>query len=206
MTESAGLDETLPQKPLEQHELLSHEILSDERIKNEPSSSEPQYDSKTQSVGEPPSNFNSQLASHSILRRLKPFRAMMLFLLLGLLVAICQHQFYASLDGRQLQEYFIEQIWVIRIGTALAFLFKASLVASLGIAFCQSSWFYFQQEPITVDGIDAIFGVLRDPTRFFMKEMLLNTRVLSLMALISWCLPLSAIFAPASLIGYPQTS
>src|SRR5438046_665100 len=83
-------------------------------------------------------------------------------------------------DDHQPQQVTIEQIEVIRIGTALAFLFKTSLVASIGIAFCQRSWFSFQRDAISVDGIDAIFGILRDPLKFFVADMLVRTKVLTL--------------------------
>src|SRR5437762_2902931 len=136
-----------------------------------------------------------------VARRFKSSSLMILLLVTGLLTSLAQHFFYSYVDGRQPQQVTIEQIWVIRIGTALAFLFKTSLVASIGIAFCQRSWFSFQRDAISVDGIDAIFGILRDPLKFFVADMLVRTKVLTLLALISWLLPLSAIFSPASLTG-----
>ena len=138
--------------------------------------------------------------------RLKSSSLMIFFLLIGALTALAQHFFYSHVDGRAPQQINIPQIWVIRIGTAIAFLFKTSLVASIGIAFCQRSWFSFQRDAISVDGIDAIFGVLRDPLKFFVADLLLRTKVLTLLALISWLLPLSAIFSPASLTGYSMNS
>lgn len=126
---------------------------------------------------------------------------MILLLVLGLLTAICQHSFYSQLDGKQADQYFIPQIWVIRIGIAMAFLFKLSLVAAVGNAYFQQSWYSFQRNAITVDGIDAVFGILQDPRKFLVADMVLNTRVLALMALVSWLIPLSAIFSTASLTG-----
>ena len=138
---------------------------------------------------------------HPVSGRFKSSSLMIIFLLIGALTALAQHFFYSYVDGRPPQQVPIQQIWVIRTGTALAFLFKTSLVASIGIAFCQRSWFSFQRDAISVDGIDAVFGVLRDPLKFFVSDMLLRTKVLTLLALISWFLPLSAIFSPASLTG-----
>jgi len=141
-----------------------------------------------------------------VARRFTSVALMILLFLISLLTAHAQHFFYSHVDGRSPQQVSIQQIWVIRIGTALAFLFKTSLVASIGIVFCQRSWYSFQRNAISVDTIDAIFGVLQDPLKFFVTDMLLRTKVLALLALISWLLPLSAIFSPASLTGCSTNS
>jgi len=147
-----------------------------------------------------PKAYGGPLVS-STARRSKTLSTMILLLVIGLLTAICQHAFYSHVDGRQPGQYFIPQIWVIRIGIALAFLVKVSLAASVALAYIQWSWYSFQRNAITVDGIDAVFGILQDPRKFVVMDMVLKTRVLVLMALVSWLLPLSAIFSIASLTG-----
>ena len=149
---------------------------------------------------QPTVNDQRELRSLS-LSTFKSFSAMILLLVLGALTAICQHAFYSHIEGQQPGQFFIPQVWVIRIGIALAFLFKTSLVAGICIAYHQRSWFSFQRNAITVDGIDAIFKILQDPRKFFVPEMLLRNKILALMALMSWVLPLSAIFSTASLTG-----
>lgn len=52
-------------------------------------------------------------------------------LLLGFLGAVAHHLFYDSLDGREAKN----QLAMIRIGTALAFFTKATLVGSVVIAY-----------------------------------------------------------------------
>jgi len=132
---------------------------------------------------------------------IKLFFVMILLLVIGVLAALCQHAFYSHLDGQQPERYFIPQIWVIRIGITLAFLFKMSLVAAVGNAYVQQSWYSFQRNAMTVDGIDAVFGILQDPRKFLVMDMVLRTRILALMAFVSWLIPLSAIFSTASLTG-----
>lgn len=52
-------------------------------------------------------------------------------LLLGFLGAVTHHLFYESLDGKEAKD----QLFMVRIGTALAFFTKATLVGSVIIAY-----------------------------------------------------------------------
>jgi hypothetical protein len=119
----------------------------------------------------------------------------------ALLSAICQHYFYAHFNRQQVDQSVLSQVWVIRIGTGLAFLFKATMTAAIGGAFCHSAWFCFQSSSTTLGGLDAIFGVLQNPLNFFNRDMLFNKKILTLFALLAWLMPLSAILSPGSMIG-----
>lgn len=200
----AGENEDPQSNISEEHELLPDEIHNgtlDEAYSPEiPSQQFFRPSQHNLADNDPPANPGPLKSPPSLARRYKSFNAMILLLLLGLLSAIAQHSLFSSVNGRPPQQVAIPQDWVIRTGTALAFLFKMSLVASVGIAFCQRSWYSFQHQAITIRGIDAIFGILRDPFQFFVGDML-KIKVLSLLAFISWLLPLSAIFSPASLTG-----
>jgi hypothetical protein len=121
--------------------------------------------------------------------------------LLGLLAALAQHLFYSYIDGLSPEEFIVEQKWVIRIGTALAYLFKTSLVATTAVVFYHRSWYSFRRQAMSVRGLDAVFGVFENPFWFLTWEMLVKTKVAALLALMSWLLPLTAIFSPASLTG-----
>jgi len=83
------------------------------------------------------------------------------------LAAIGHHLFYVYLDGKQASEVAIPQSWVIRVGTAFAYLFKASLVAAVGIAFCQRVWYSARRSALQIRSLEAMFGVLADPLKFF---------------------------------------
>jgi hypothetical protein len=122
-------------------------------------------------------------------------------LLLGLLPALAQHLFYSYIDGLSPEGFIVEQKWVIRIGTALAYLFKTSLVATTAVVFYHRSWYSFRRQAMSVRGLDAVFGVFENPFWFLTREMLVKTKVAAVLALMSWLLPLTAIFSPASLTG-----
>jgi len=126
---------------------------------------------------------------------------MPVLLLLGFLAAMAQHLFYSYIDGLSPEEFIVEQRWVIRIGTALAYLFKSSLVATMAHVFFHRSWYSFRRQAMSVRGLDAVFGVFENPFWFLTLEMLVKTKVVTLLALMAWLLPLTAIFSPASLTG-----
>ena len=117
------------------------------------------------------------------------------------LAAIGHHLFYVYLDGKQVSEVAIPQSWVIRVGTAFAYLFKASLVAAVGIAFCQRLWYSARRSALQIQSLDAMFGVLANPLKFVNADLILRTKLLFLMAVIAWILPIPAIFSPGAMTG-----
>jgi hypothetical protein len=127
---------------------------------------------------------------------------MILFFAVGVLAAVSQHIFYDYLNGKQSENVPIRQSWAIQVGNGLAFLFKTSLVAAVGVAYCQRFWFSVRQKAISIRTIDAIFGILQNPTHFVNKELVLKLKLLSLLAAICWLLPISAIFSPGALTGF----
>jgi hypothetical protein len=80
--------------------------------------------------------------------------AMILFMLLGVAFAMAHHFYYNSLDGKPVVE--TEQEWAVRIGTGLAFLTKACLIASAAISYQQHYWRVLRSRPISIKGIDDI--------------------------------------------------
>jgi hypothetical protein len=132
-------------------------------------------------------------------------------LMVGLLVlatttAIGHHFFYNYLNLKQVAYVSIPQTWVIRVGNGFAFLFKSLLVAAVGIAFYQRFWYSAGRESLQLQSVDAIFGVLKNPFKFFNADLVLRTKVLFILALIAWLLPITAIFAPGSLTGSTLSS
>ena len=87
------------------------------------------------------------------------------------------------------------------MGTAFAFLFKTSLVSAVGVAFCQGFWFAARRKAIRIKGLDAIMAVVQNPLNFFSPDLLLETKVLFALALISWLLPIASILSPGALTG-----
>jgi len=131
----------------------------------------------------------------------KSYTIMLLLLLLGLLAALGQHGFYTYLNGREVDQTTISQTWVIRVGTAFAFLCKTALVAAIGISFSHGFWYSVRRKSIPISAIDAIYGVLQNPLQFFAKDFLVTTKVLGLLAAVCWVLPFAAIVSPGALTG-----
>lgn len=140
---------------------------------------------------------------------------MVLFMLLGVGFAMAHHFYYDSLNGKPVAG--TSQEWAVRIGTGLAFLAKACLIASAAISYQQHYWRALRSRPISVKGIDDIMGLLANPACFFNWEVLKKAWSSVVIALAIWyaassleplsvqpadhsrCLPLSAIIPPASL-------
>jgi hypothetical protein len=129
------------------------------------------------------------------------YATMLGLLAIAIATAAGHHAFYDYLDGREVNHVSLSQSWVIRIGTAFAFLFKASLVPAVGVAFCQGFWYAVRRNPIRVAGLDAMFGVLQNPFKFMNRDLVWRTKRLFFLALICWLLPIAAIFAPGALTG-----
>jgi len=140
-------------------------------------------------------------ASCSILVRYKSVTLMVLSYLLAVATAVVQHIFYSYANGREIDDFANSQSSVTKISTAVAFLFKAALVGVMCFVYSQRSWFSFQRTAISIGGIDAVFGILQNPFKFFVPEILVRTPNLTLLALITWFLPISAILSPSSLTG-----
>jgi|SRR5271163_222859 len=79
--------------------------------------------------------------------------------------------------------------------------FKASLVAAVAIAFWQRFWYSARRTALQIQSLDAMFGVLVNPLKFFNADLILRTKVLFIMAVIAWILPIAAIFSPGAMTG-----
>lgn len=123
---------------------------------------------------------------------------MALFLLFGILLAVGHHLYYASLNGSTAGSASKQQ-WPIRFGTAFAYLTTSCLNAAVGLAFTQQLWHSMRNKSFSIDGIDKMFAITTDPTSFWSWEVISRAKVVSLLALLAWVLPLAAIVPPATL-------
>lgn len=112
--------------------------------------------------------------------------------LLSVGTAIAHHEFYTKLDNTSAGEADYQQS-VIRIGTGLTILFRAALVAMVGISRKQWLWVTLRKRFITLKGINAMFGATTDPSYFGNADMLLSARLATIMALVMWVIPLTAV-------------
>jgi hypothetical protein len=131
------------------------------------------------------------------------YATMLGLLLFGIFAAISHHLFYSYLDNREIDEAAVPQNWVIRIGNAFAYLFKTCLVAAVAVAYAQGFWFLVRRKSLEIRSLDFSFGVLYNPVLLFNVNLFQKTTSLFGLAVVSWLLPISAVFSPGALTGCP---
>lgn len=142
---------------------------------------------------EQPRSINPESKIHWV-----PSVAMVAFFISGVSFAAGHHAYYSSLDGTKVRDDESQQ-WAIRFGTAFAFLVEVSLATAVSIAQTQRAWTTMEKKSVSIGGIDAVFAATRDLGSFMSWEMLSRAKLASLLALICWCMPLSALVTPATL-------
>jgi len=133
----------------------------------------------------------------------KPLVTSLLYLVGGIFVAGVQHLFYSFLNGKNVESFAVPQDWVIRIGTAFAFLFHAILVPAVAAAFTHRFWYSARQKALTVRTIDGLYSLLGNPLAFLNLELLSKTKLLCVMAGVGYLIPVASILAPGALTGFP---
>ncbi|CUS07731.1 unnamed protein product [Tuber aestivum] len=129
---------------------------------------------------------------------ISPIVMMVGLFLLGMAFTVGHFLFYKHWQDRVVRGK-LEQEYIIRAGTAFAFLSKASLAGAVVVAHKQNAWGTVRKRAITLDGIDAMFVATTDLTSFWNWDMLRRAKVASTLALLAWCIPISAIITPGSL-------
>ena len=118
---------------------------------------------------------------------------------IGVAFAIGHHFFYQSLDGTPLDSATFDQQINTAVGTAFAFLVRASLSVAIGVAFVQVLWRRLLAQSITVSRIDSMTQLLTSLFDLLNLKTLWQHPVLAVLAIISWTLPIAAVIPPASL-------
>ncbi|CAI7620017.1 unnamed protein product [Penicillium viridicatum] len=116
----------------------------------------------------------------------------------GALLAVGHHLYYDSLDDTPVHSI-NQQTWAIRIGTGFAFLIKSFLVAAVGVAATQELWATLRKKSIRLYGIDSMFGVMGSPLALLTWDVWVYAKTLTLLAILAWLIPLTAIVTPATL-------
>lgn len=144
----------------------------------------------TESPPSPPDTEENPVQWHISLRT--PFSMLVPFAS-GILVSVGHHLFYSYLDGSAVQNpdegsQYLTQIWIIRYGTAFAFLSKALLTSAVVVAYKQHIWINLRARANPISTIDAMFAATYDILAFLNPSLLLKAKILSLMAFIIWYL------------------
>ncbi|KAB8079297.1 hypothetical protein BDV29DRAFT_199877 [Aspergillus leporis] len=122
----------------------------------------------------------------------------------GAMLSMGHHFYYRSLDGGRVASR-EEQTWAIRIGTGFAFLIKSCLVSAVGLAAVQEIWATLRRKSVRLSGIDSMFAVRDSPLAFLTLDLWIYAKTLTVLAIVSWLIPLTAIVTPATLnvVTYP---
>jgi hypothetical protein len=123
--------------------------------------------------------------------------------LAGLIFAIGHHLFYVSLDGKVVDaenRHFGQQI-NIAIGTAFAFLVRASLIGTIGATYWQVFWGKILREgkSLPLAHLDSLAGLLGSVYEFSNVQAISRNQGLALLAVLSWLVPLATLLPPATL-------
>ncbi|KAM7187440.1 hypothetical protein V8F20_010965 [Naviculisporaceae sp. PSN 640] len=133
-------------------------------------------------------------------------------LLAGTILAVGHDQFYRYLDGRFVvggdgldhgRVSPVPQEWVIRIGTAFAFLVKTLLVVAACIAYSQRMWYNLNTSEFRVRHIDSLTSVLVNIFSFWNLRLWGHVPVLALIGLAVWALAIVAVVTPGTLTVIP---
>lgn len=127
-----------------------------------------------------------------------PLQMTILFAI-GIAGAVAHQVYYRRLDRKTITEVSVSQTWNLRIGSVLAFLVKTSWTMAVLVAHTQQVWVTMDRKSLSLNTVDAMFGAVTDFTRFSHWQMLRRAKVATLLAVVAWCLPLSAIVTPSTL-------
>jgi hypothetical protein len=105
--------------------------------------------------------------------------------LCGMGLSLGHHLYYDSLDDTLVQSV-EQQTWAIRIGTGFAFLIKTLFVAAIGIAAVQQIWSTLRRKSVNLRGIDAMFSILNNPITYFIPDLWICAKTVTLLATVSW--------------------
>ncbi|QDS75597.1 hypothetical protein FKW77_006346 [Venturia effusa] len=94
---------------------------------------------------------------------------------------------------------------MLRYGTALAYVTKASLVAAIIFGLKQQIWATFRRKNIQVSTIDSLFASVDDPHALLNLEMATKAKTAFALAVLIWIFPLLVILTPATLTVAQQT-
>ncbi|KAI5367422.1 hypothetical protein Slin14017_G024580 [Septoria linicola] len=128
-------------------------------------------------------------------------------LLVGVALAIGHHAFYASLAGTAVSSDPIKVVgWTttqqqvnVAVGTAFAFVVKASLILACSTAYMQLLFGAINRQSFKLSQLDNWFGGLSDFWSLMCVSTYWRYPLLTLVALTCWSLPIAAIISPASL-------
>lgn len=107
-------------------------------------------------------------------------------LTLGTVTAVGHHIIFATQVNEHAVQSSQQQEWYSSIVIGLAFLTRAFLTASAGLAYTQLLWYILRSKTFTLAGVDATFSVVKDLSSFLNWELWSNGLSLVVMAIVVW--------------------
>jgi hypothetical protein len=129
--------------------------------------------------------------SRSTLSRWKAPALMISSFIIGVLLALGHHLYYASLAGSIVRDSngsnwaLYSQEWILRFGLGVAFLVKAFATA-VGLGYTQYVWDAVKQNSVTIGGLNAFFSAIEDPWAFRRLETWIKSPLGMMIALTAW--------------------
>ncbi|PVH94525.1 hypothetical protein DM02DRAFT_539294, partial [Periconia macrospinosa] len=114
---------------------------------------------------------------------------MILFFVVGVVFAGSHHAYYTRLNDTIVGSATRQQ-WAIRFGTAFAYLAQACFVNATTMAYVQCVWGRCRARALRIGTIDAAFAVDRNILMFLRSRFPLEFRLITLLAVIFWCVHL----------------
>ncbi|KAK8085862.1 hypothetical protein PG997_007133 [Apiospora hydei] len=155
-----------------------------------------QQHKQTPSTGTAPPPYAAFLAPPKKWYQLRQAWIMYFFFSFGLLCAAGHHLFYKSLDGKPA----VDQLTMLRYGTALAFAAKAGFLACIITAFRQRIWATVRNKILSVAAIDSLFAATEDVVALFNIEVYKKARIAMLLAVVAWLTPIVIILTSNTLV------
>lgn len=121
----------------------------------------------------------------------------------GLMSAALHHILYGQLHGTSPSREFQE--WHTRAGIAISVFTVACWTGCVAICYKQRVWSTLTQKNVKISGIDALWGLIHNPSLFLVREAWRKSRVAMGLGVIMWILSLTIIFVPGALTIRPST-
>lgn len=107
-------------------------------------------------------------------------------LVAGLSLALGHHFLYQSVQGRVVTDVSVSQAWMLRFGTAFAFLVNTAFAIGVAASYVQYQWLQLRSHNFKLEEIDSLTDVLKNALCFIYNFVFFKQPVLFLMATVAW--------------------
>ena len=102
-------------------------------------------------------------------------------------LAVGHDRYNNYMHGKHVNEIALSQAWVVRFGTAFAFLFKTFLAAGMVASYTQRLWRNLKVHAFELQAVDSLMAAPTDALSFLNLRAWVSVPGLFLMGLVLWC-------------------